>query len=210
MFTYVGLVIFLTGVNVGFSSLGVILGTAMAGGWRMYLLVPVAVLIGWFIVKAEPAVIILTKQVEEISSGAVSEKAMGAALSVAISSATGIAMMRALTGISLFWFIIPGYAVSLILTFVVPQIFTAIAFDAGGVASGPMSTAFMLPLVMGACQATGGNILTDAFGCVAMVAMMPLITVQLMGLVAVIRSRRVPAAEPVSFADDEIIELWEV
>ena len=210
MFTYTGLVIFLTGVNVGFSSMGVILGRSMAGGWKMYLLVPVAILIGWFIVKAEPAVIILTKQVEEISAGAVSEKAMNAALSVAIASAAGIAMLRALTGINLYWFLIPGYAVSLILCSVVPQIFTAIAFDAGGVASGPMSTTFMLPFVMGACQASGGNILTDAFGCVALIALMPPITVQIMGLITVLRSRRAETVPPESFDDDEIIELWEV
>ena len=81
------------------------------------------------------------------------------------------------------WFLVPGYLISLLMTFFVPQIFTGIAFDSGGVASGPMTTTFLLPLAMGACEAAGGNILTDAFGIVAMVAMTPLFTIQMLGVV---------------------------
>ena len=178
LFTYAGLVCFLTGVNVGFSPLGVVLGTELGTGWTVYILIPVSALIGWFIVSAEPAVHVLTKQVEEISAGAVSEKAMRISLSIAIAAAMALSMLRVITGISIFYFLVPGYIISLALSFFVPQMFTAIAFDSGGVASGPMTATFMLPFAMGACQAVGGNILTDAFGLVAMVAMMPLITIQ--------------------------------
>ena len=210
LFTYVGLVLFLTGVNVGFSSVGVVLGGQLAEGWMRWLLVPIAMLMGWFIVQAEPAVHVLTKQVEEISAGAVSEKAMHISLSVAISGAMGLAMVRILTGLHIFWLLIPGYLVSLALTFLVPPMFTAIVFDSGGVASGPMTATFMLPFAMGVCEALGGNILTDAFGLVSLVAMMPLITIQTMGAIYVVKSRRV-AQEPIkSFGDEEIIELWEV
>ena len=181
VYTYVGLVLFLVGVNVGFSSLGTILGARLAEK-AAWLLVPVAMLMGWFIINAEPAVHVLNKQVEEISAGAVSEKAMGLSLSIAIALATGLAMVRVLTGISILWFVVPGYAVALAMSFFVPPIFTAIAFDSGGVASGPMTATFMLPFAMGACEAVGGNVITDAFGLVSLVAMMPLITIQLLGI----------------------------
>ena len=208
-YTYLGLVLFLTGVNVGFSPLGSVLGAAMGAGWQKYLLIPLAMLMGWFIIDAEPAVHILNRQVEELSAGAISAKAMGLSLSIAVAAANGLAMVRVLTGISILWFLVPGYAVALGLTFVVPRTFTAIAFDSGGVASGPLTATFMLPFAMGACSALGGNVMTDAFGLVALVAMMPLITVQAMGGIYVLKSRRTPAAEtaPV-FADNEIIELW--
>ena len=210
VFTYVGLVLFLTGVNVGFSSLGVLLGRELGGGAFRWLLVPIAMVMGWFIVQAEPAVHVLTKQVEEISAGAVSERAMHISLSLAISLAMGLAMVRILTGLHIFWLLIPGYLVSLALTFLVPQMFTAIAFDSGGVASGPMTATFMLPFAMGACEAVGGNILTDAFGLVSLVAMMPLITIQIMGAIYVYKTRRTAEAPAASFGDEEIIELWEV
>ena len=198
------------GVNVGFSSLGTILGARLAEK-AAWMLVPVAMLMGWFIISAEPAVHVLNKQVEEISAGAVSEKAMGLSLSVAIALATGLAMVRVLTGISILWFIVPGYAAALAMSFFVPPIFTAIAFDSGGVASGPMTATFMLPFAMGACEAAGGNVMTDAFGLVSLVAMMPLITVQVMGAVYLIRSRRRQEVLDVTqLADNEIIELWEV
>lgn len=182
VFTYIGLVIFLLGVNLGFSALGQILGQTMSGGWTRYLLIPVYALIGWFVVSAEPAVHVLTKQVEEISAGAVSRKAMLTSLQLAIAFAMALSMIRVLTGISILWIVMPGYLIALVLTFFVPPIFTAIAFDSGGVASGPMSATFMLPFAIGVCKAVGGSILTDAFGTVALVAMMPLITVQIMGV----------------------------
>ena len=183
IYTYIGLVLFLTGVNVGFMPAGNYLGQVIAGLSYPWIIVPIGMLIGYFIVKAEPAVYVLTEQVEELTSGAISAKAMGMSLSIGVALSLGLAMVRVLTGISILWFLLPGYAVALGLTFCVPQIFTAIAFDSGGVASGPMTATFLLPFSMGACEALGGNVVTDAFGVVAMVAMTPLITIQILGLI---------------------------
>lgn len=183
IYTYIGLVLFLTGVNVGFMPAGNYLGQVIAELSYPWIIVPIGMLIGYFIVKAEPAVYVLTEQVEELTSGAISAKAMGMSLSIGVAFSLGLAMVRVLTGISILWFLLPGYAVALGLTFFVPQIFTAIAFDSGGVASGPMTATFLLPFSMGACEALGGNVVTDAFGVVAMVAMTPLITIQILGLI---------------------------
>ena len=209
-YTFVGLVLFLTGVNVGFSPLGYVLGGAMVEQGLSWLLVPLAMLMGWFIIDAEPAVYILNKQVEELTSGAISAKAMGMSLSIAVALANGLAMVRVLTGAPILYFVVPGYLIALVLTFFVPPTFTAIAFDSGGVASGPLTATFMLPLAMGACTAAGGNVMTDAFGIVALVAMMPLITVQIMGGIYVLKSRARTEAQPeLAFGENEIIELWE-
>lgn len=189
IYTYIGLVLFLTGVNVGFMPAGNYLGQILAGLDAPWVLIPIAMVMGFFIVKAEPAVYVLNKQVEEITDGAISAKAMGMGLSIGVAVSLGIAMIRVLTGISILWFLIPGYTIALGISFFVPKIYTAIAFDSGGVASGPMTAAFLLPLAQGACVALGGNIVTDAFGVVAMVAMTPLITIQVMGLYARITSR---------------------
>lgn len=183
IYTYIGLVLFLTGVNVGFMPAGNYLGQVIAGLSYPWIIVPIGMLIGYFIVKAEPAVYVLTEQVEELTSGAISAKAMGMSLSIGVALSLGLAMVRVLTGVSILWFLLPGYAVALGLTFFVPKIFTAIAFDSGGVASGPMTATFLLPFSMGACEALGGNVVTDAFGVVAMVAMTPLITIQILGLI---------------------------
>lgn len=181
-YTYVGLVLFLTGANVGFMPAGNYLGQVLAQHSHPEILIPIAMVIGYFIVKAEPAVYVLNKQVEEITDGAISANAMGAGLSIGVALSLGLAMIRVLTGISILWFLVPGYVVALGTSFFVPKLYTAIAFDSGGVASGPMTAAFLLPLAQGACTALGGNIITDAFGVVAMVAMTPLITIQVMGL----------------------------
>jgi len=211
VWTCIGLVLFLTGVNVGFSSLGYILGERLAAPGLRYWLIPLAMLMGWFIINAEPAVHVLNKQVEELSAGAISARAMGVSLSIAVSSAMGLGMVRVLTGVSILWFVVPGYVLALAMAFFVPQTFTAIAFDSGGVASGPLTATFMLPFAVGACTAMGGNIMTDAFGIVALVAMMPLITVQAMGVVYVIKSRRQAKTVAQSvYAENDVIELWEV
>lgn len=214
VYTYVGLVLFLTGVNVGFMPAGNYLGQVMVDNPYKWVIVPVGMLIGYFIVRAEPAVFVLTKQVEDITSGAVSSGAMSLSLSAGVAVSLGLAMIRVLTGISIFWFLIPGYITALALSFFVPKIFTAIAVDSGGVASGPMTATFLLPFAMGACQGVGGNIVTDAFGVVAMVAMTPLITIQVLGLVYQLNSRhlekkeaRKAAAAFARLPDDDIIEL---
>ncbi len=207
LYTYIGLVLFLTGVNVGFSALGTVLGSKLAEGNTKYILIPLSMLIGWFIISAEPAVHVLKKQIEEVSAGAISGKAITIALSIAISSAMGLSMLRVITGISIMWFIVPGYLIALILSFFVPDIFTAIAFDSGGVASGPMTATFMLQFMMGACDALGGNILTDSFGLVAMVAMMPLISIQLLGFIYT-RKKSHASDTYDALEGEDVIELW--
>ena len=209
IYTYIGLVLFLTGANVGFMPTGSYLGNVLAGEWYRYLLIPIGAVIGFFIVKAEPAVYVLNHQVEDLTDGAISAKAMGISLSVGVSVSVALAMTRVLTGIPILYFLIPGYAIAIGLSFFVPKIFTAIAFDSGGVASGPMTATFLLPLAQGACVAVGGNLVADAFGVVAMVAMTPLITIQVLGMVHQIKNRkRVLTAAPISaLGDDAIIEL---
>ncbi|MCD8051342.1 MAG: DUF1538 domain-containing protein [Clostridiales bacterium] len=211
-YTYVGLVLFLTGANVGFMPAGSYLGTVLAGLDYNWVLIPIGMVIGYFIVRAEPAVYVLNKQVEELTDGTISAAAMGASLSIGVAVSVGLAMLRVLTGIPILYFLIPGYALALGLSLVVPKIFTAIAFDSGGVASGPMTAAFLLPLAQGACAAVGGDIVSDAFGVVAMVAMTPLITIQILGVVYQLQSRRKQAAAPDFTAlewldDNAIIEL---
>ena len=214
VYTYAGLVLFLTGVNVGFMPAGNYLGQVLADNPYKWVIVPIGMIIGYFIVRAEPAVFVLTRQVEDITSGTITSGAMSMSLSIGVAVSLGLAMIRVLTGISIFWFVIPGYALALALSFFVPKIFTAIAFDSGGVASGPMTATFLLPFAMGACVSVGGDIVTDAFGVVAMVAMTPLITIQILGLVYELNSRRLEkqevakaVAEFEQLPDDEIIEL---
>ncbi len=210
LYTYIGLVLFLTGANVGFMPAGNYLGQVLAGLDYKWILVPIGALIGYFIVKAEPAVYVLNHQVEGITDGAIPAKAMGISLSVGVSVSVALAMVRVLWGIPILYFLIPGYAIAIGLSFFVPKIFTAIAFDSGGVASGPMTATFLLPLAQGACIAVGGNLVADAFGVVAMVAMTPLITIQILGMVYQLKQRSTGiTAEPAFEALDEdaIIEL---
>ena len=208
VYTYIGLVLFLTGANVGFMPAGSYLGSVLAGEWFRYLLIPIGAIIGFFIVKAEPAVYVLNHQVEDLTDGAISAKAMGISLSVGVAASVALAMTRVLTGIPILYFLIPGYAIAIGLSFFVPKIFTAIAFDSGGVASGPMTATFLLPLAQGACAAVGGNLVADAFGVVAMVAMTPLITIQIMGVIHQMKHRkRISAIVPLPADEDAIIEL---
>lgn len=211
IYTYIGLVLFLTGANVGFMPAGNYLGQVLGAHPFKILLVPLGALIGFFIVKAEPAVYVLNHQVEEITDGAISARAMGVSLSVGVATSVALAMIRVLTGLPILYFLLPGYAVAIGLSFFVPKIFTAIAFDSGGVASGPMTATFLLPLAQGACIAVGGNLVTDAFGVVAMVAMTPLITIQILGMVYKLKQKMVKKSD-VEYAfealdEDAIIEL---
>jgi hypothetical protein len=198
LYTLIGLVLFLTGVNVGFIPVGHLIGSNLAGSDYKWLLIPLGMVVGYFIVAAEPAVHVLNKQVEDVSGGAIPQKAMKTGLSIGMAAALAITMLRIITGIHLMWILIPGYLIAIVLTFFVPKIFTGIAFDSGGVCSGPMTSTFLLPFAMGACEGVGGNILTDAFGVVAMVAMTPLITIQIMG---VIYGKRMKIAAEQTVAD---------
>lgn len=208
VYTYVGLVLFLLGVNVGFMPVGNYIGQLLAGLPYREILIPIGMIIGYFVVSAEPAVHVLNKQVYEITSGAIPKKALSTSLSIGVSVSVGLAMLRVLTGLDIMVLLIPGYLIALILMFFVPPIFTSIAFDSGGVASGPMTATFLLPLAIGACTAVGGNVATDAFGVVAMVAMTPLIAIQILGLVYKRKQKRLstPEATKPDTAED-IIEL---
>ena len=215
IFTYVGLVLFLTGVNVGFMPVGNYIGNLIGSKSFNWILLPIAMLIGYFIVKAEPAVHVLNKQVEDLTAGSIPARAMELSLSIGVATSLGLAMIRVLTGISVMYFLVPGYVLALGLSFFTPKIFTSIAFDSGGVASGPMTATFLLPFAMGACEAIGGpeRIVSDAFGVVAMVAMTPLITIQLLGVEYKFRTRRESEARErvqakiEAYTDDDIIEL---
>ncbi len=207
IYTYLGLVLFLTSVNVGFMPAGYQLGAILTENNRAWVLILVGIAIGYFVVAAEPAVFVLKRQVEEVTAGAISAKMMGVGLSVGVGVSVGLSMLRVVTGLSILYFIIPGYVIALALTFLVPPLFTSIAFDSGAVASGPLAATFMLPFAIGASEAVGGNIYTDAFGIVALVAMTPVITLQLFGLVYAIKSRRAQRDSVVPATDDTIIEL---
>ena len=213
-YTYIGLVLFLTGVNVGFMPAGNYLGQMIAALPYRWIIIPIGMVIGYFIVMAEPAVYVLTKQVEELTDGAIEGKVMKTGLSISVAVSVGLAMLRVLTGISIFYLLVPGYVAAILLSFFVPKIFTAVAFDSGGVASGPMTATFLLPFATGACLSVGGDIVADAFGVVGMVGMTPLITIQVIGLIYKLQEKRADAAAAAgqvvsldAYADDAIIEL---
>ena len=185
-YTFVGLVVFLTAVTVGFMPVGFELGCNLAKMPRA--LVVSGFVIGMVVVLAEPAVHVLNKQVEDITGGLVSKRSMLIALSVGVGLSIGLSMIRIIVGFPIIYYLIPGYFISLALSFFVPKLYTAIAFDSGGVASGPLTSSFILPLSIGACSVIhdgGDSILSYAFGIVAMVAMTPLITIQVMGFKAI-------------------------
>ena len=210
-YTYIGLVLFLCGANVGFAPVGAYLGKELAGLSFRWILVPIGALIGYYIVKAEPAIQVLNHQVEAVTNGAISVKMMNRCMQIGVAASVGLAMLRVLTGISIQWFVIPGYIIALVLSRMVPDIFIGIAFDSGGVASGPMTSTFLLPLSIGVCEALGGNLMTDAFGVVALVALTPLIAIQFMGLVYKLKTAKRTQTVPAAIADDcdMIVDLEE-
>lgn len=213
LYTFLGLVLFLCGVNVGFAPVGIMLGRELAGIEWNWLLIPIGMLIGFYIVKAEPAIQILNKQIQSVTNGTISEKSMNRCLSLGVACSVGLSMLRVISGISILWIIIPGYIIALVLSRLVPKLFVGIAFDSGGVASGPMTTTFLLPLSIGACEMVGGNLMTDAFGVVALVALTPLIAVQIMGLVYKLKLKKLEESAAAAFVlpadSDEIIIFWE-
>ena len=210
VYTYLGLVLFLCGVNIGFAPVGTRLGEELAQESK-WLLIPIGMLIGYFIVKAEPAIQILNKQVQSITNGAVSANAMNRCLQIGVSVALGLSMARIVVGFPIQYIVIPGYIIALVMSRIVPKIFVGIAFDSGGVASGPMTSTFLLPLCIGACTMLGGDVMTDAFGAVALVALTPLISVQIMGIAYKIKLSRKAKLHTVALPldSDDIIEIEE-
>lgn len=190
VYTYIGLVLFLLGVNYGFLPAGSYLGKTLSALPYNWIIIPIGVLLGFAVVLAEPAVWVLTEQIEKITSGLIPRRLMLATMSIGVAAAVGLAMLRIYTGLNIFWFLIPGYFAALYLMRSVDNMFTAIAFDSGGVASGVMASTFILPFALGATTGFGGNVLTDAFGAVAMIAMTPLIAIQTLGVVFRLKRER--------------------
>ena len=208
IFTYIGLVIFLTGVNVGFMPIGYKLGHAL-GQWNPIFLTGFGLVTGVLVVLAEPAIHVLNSQVEEVTGGLVTKKAMITGLCIGVGLSIALSVVRIIFDFSLVYYIIPGYFISLALSLFVPPVYTAIAFDSGGVASGPMTSGFILPFATGVCMSIQGEgaVLRDAFGVVALVAMTPLITIQLLGFRAIVSEKIAEkrAMKKILGADDQQI-----
>ena len=208
MFTYVGLVMFLTGVNVGFMPIGYKLGFELARTNKVFLTV-FGLIMGVLVVLAEPAIHVLNQQVEEVTGGLVTKKAMITGLCIGVGASIALSVVRIIFDFSIVYYIIPGYFISLALSLFVPPVYTAIAFDSGGVASGPMTSGFILPFAIGVCVSLQGPdaVLRDAFGVVALVAMTPLITIQLLGFRSIFdqRVREHRAMKRILDADDQQI-----
>lgn len=181
-YTFIGLVLFLVGVNYGFSNVGTYLGEQIANKSFNWILIPLGMAMGLLTILAEPAVYVLNKQVSEISNGLISKKSLTISLSLGVSIAVGLAMFRIVFDIPVMYILLPGYLIALVMTFFTPKLFTAIAFDSGGVASGPMAATFILPFAIGACSTIGNSVTLDAFGLVAFIALTPLISIQILGL----------------------------
>ena len=194
IYTLIGITIFLTGVNVGFLPAGKEIGSIIAENYT-WVLIPVCVLIGFAMIAVEPAVQVLNKQIESITGGTISRKVMFLCIAGGVSVALGLVALRVWLGFNILWVLVPAYVIVLSLTFVVPKIFTGIAFDSGGVSTGAMATTFAFPLIMGACDALGGSLLLDAFGTLAFVAVAPILTIQILGLIYKIGMKRKEAKE---------------
>ena len=189
-YTFFGLVIFLGAVSIGFMPIGYKIGLALSKIGKWYL-VAFGLVLGSLVVLAEPAVHVLKKQVEEITSGTVSKRSMLIALSIGVGVSIALSIIRIIFEFSILWYLIPGYIISLGLSFFVPRLYTAMAFDSGGVASGPLTSSFILPFAIGVCDGMHQNadIMSFAFGIVAMVAMTPLITIQALGFRALMTEK---------------------
>jgi hypothetical protein len=220
--TYIGLVLFLTGAEGAFVPLGTSLGSKIASTGAAFLIVPLGLLFGLLTVLSEPSIHVLVKEVETVSNGRITRKSVLIALAVGVAFSVGLAQLRVLTGIPLLPILLAGYGIALLLSFFVNPMYTSIAFDSGGVASGPMTSAFILSFTLGSAAALGRSIYTDAFGVVALVAMTPLITIQLLGVYSeraelagrikrVFARARVIPPQPVFSTQTEVISLnWQL
>ncbi len=206
-YEFIGLTLFLLGANVGFLQIGSLIGMKLAEIGNDFLIIAIGALLGYFVVIAEPAVEVLNKQISDITDGAIPEKAMKKSLSIGVSIALIISMIRVLTGIQILYFLLPGYLIALILAFVGDDVFTAVAFDSGGVASGTMASTFLVPFAIGISEGVGGNVLSDAFGVIAMVAMAPIVAVQISGLIYKLKSKKLQKKNGVGGNEEQIIEV---
>ena len=209
-YTFFGLLLFLTAVSLGFMPIGYKIGNELAS--NNGILITVGFILGLVVVLAEPAVHVLTRQVEEVTMGGISKKSLLISLSIGVGISLGLSMIRIVFKFPILYYLIPGYMLSLALSIFVPKMYTAIAFDSGGVASGPLTSSFILPLAVGACMQIGGvdRVLYDAFGVVAMVAMTPLITIQLLGFKAVMVNnvkRRIRTRKILNADDEQFIRF---
>ena len=204
-YEFIGLILFLLGANVGFLPIGSLIGNEIATFGNNFIIIVVGILMGYFAVSAEPAVAVLNKQVSDITDGAIPEKAMKRSLSIGVGIAIGLAMIRITTGISILWFLIPGYLLSIFLAFIGSDVFTGIAFDSGGVASGTIASTFLVPFAIGIATSLEVNIMKDAFGVIAMIAMAPIITVQVSGLIYKIKVEKVQKKKEIGKREDHNI-----
>lgn len=203
--TLIGISLFFIGVNVGYMPIAYLLGMKMIN-YKIFL-IPLGLIIGFVIVKAEPAVAVLTEQIEKITQGNLKKSVVVNTIAIGVSIAVALSLFRVLTGISILPFLIVGYILALLLMLITPKIFTMVAFDSGGAVTGPMTTSFLLPFIIGICYSYGGNVLTDAFGLVAFVALSPLLTIQILGIIYNIKSNIKTTTISI---DESIIEYsWE-
>lgn len=184
LLTFLGLSFFLQGVHVGFMPVGELMGQSLGEGNTKWFLIIIGFVLGFAATFAEPAVSIMNKEVDEVTGGYISEKMMLYTLSIGVGISIALSMLRILTGISLWYFLIPGYLMVIILIFMSRDIFIAIAFDSGGVATGPMTVTFISSLAVGVATVTEGrDPLADGFGMIALVALTPIIAVLVLGLI---------------------------
>jgi len=203
-YTYFGVVIFMTGVNVGFSDLGFLIGQELMGLSFSWIIYPIALVLGFVIVSAEPAVHVLTKQVSDISGNTIAKRVLQTSLSIGVAISLALAVVKSVFSVNIMYFMLPMFVISLALAFYNPRLFTAVAFDAGGIASGPMSATFLLPLVSGITIASGGDVMTGAFGTVALIASTPILVIQILGAIAKTAKIRRTKKEMVPAVAEEI------
>ena len=204
--TLIGISLFFIGVNVGYMPIAYLLGINMLKYKKM--LIPLGLIIGFVIVKAEPAVAVLTEQIEKMTNGNMKKSVIVNTIAIGVAIAVALSIYRVLSGTSIIWFLVIGYIIAIILVFITPKLFTMVAFDSGGAVTGPMTTSFLLPLVIGVCYGYDGNVLTDAFGLIALVALSPLLTIQILGIVYNIKTK---IKTTNTIADESIIDYsWEV
>lgn len=207
IFTIIGLTIFLLASNVGVLNMGYFIGEYVGSSTFKYMLIPIIMVLSFFIAIAEPAVVVLIDQIEEFTEGSISKTSLKIALAIGVSIAAGLSIFRVFTSTPFMYYAFIGYGIALALTFLIPKVFTAIAFDAGGATGGSLTTTFLLPMAIGLCYQLGGNVFTDAFGLASMVSLVPIITVEFIGLIYEVRTRLISRIENL---DESIVEYnWE-